>query len=356
MNHIKKPSQGKLYNPLKHRAELDNMDKILEIKRNNFYLNFNQKYSINEWFKNDLTEDSEYLLSNNYSHTYSINEDNNGEDSFVPRFSLKKFSNPIFAKFPPNKEMRFDRELMRLAMEYGMIIQIQYKGDKDSFYMGRTRIIYPMCLGTSSKGKPLLRAYHIKGWSFSLNKNSERIWRMFRTDRIMSMSFTGSFFRLTPEGYNALDKGMRGGITKSVNIDEVRNNQKKLAQEGAIQSKKEVTMDESKGKVIVVETLNSNSVINLTKPFENKNIEQDKDNLKIMRLTFLKSTTSSKGVAILGALGQKGNIVKISSSGKFLGEYRVMKATMGDALGKPHLKNIEGITEFDLHIFVKKRS
>ncbi len=75
----------------------------------------------------------------------------------------------------------------------------------------------------------------------------------------------------------------------------------------------------------------------------------------MMRITFLKSTTSNKGIAILGALGQKGNIIKISSSGKFLGTYRVMKATMGDALGKPHLRTIENIKDFDLQIFVKKR-
>lgn len=355
MNHIKRPTEGKLYNPLRHRAEIQNMGKILEIKKNNLLLDLNRKMSLNEWFKPTLSEDEEYYMGNCFHSTYTVMESNNPDDNFVPRFSLKKFANPIFAKFPPNKEMKFDRNLMVLAMEYGMVLQIQYRGEKDNFHMGRTRVIYPMCLGTSSKGKPLLRAYHIKGWSFSLNKNSEKVWRMFRTDRIMSMSFTGTFFRLTPEGYNAADKGMRGGITKSVNIDEVRNNQKKLAQEGAIQSKKEVTMDEKKGKIIVVETLNANSVLDLTKPLENKNIAQDKDNLRMMRLTFLKSTTSSKGIAILGALGQKGNIVKISSSGKYLGEYRVMKATMGDALGKPHLRAVEGIKEFDLHIFVKKR-
>lgn len=356
MNHIQKPTKGKLYSPIRHRIEIQNMDKILEIKKTNLILDLNTKLSVNEWFKTTLSEDEEYFMGNNFVNTYTVNEANDGgDDSFVPRFSLKKFSNPIFAEFPPNKEIKYNRDLMKLAMEYGMILQIQYKGEKDNFYMGRTRVIYPMCLGTSSKGKPLLRAYHIKGWSYSMNRNTEKVWRMFRTDRIMSMSFTGTFFRLTPEGYNALDKGMRGGIIKSVNIDEIRNNQKKLAQQGAIQSKKEVTMDESKGKVIVVETLNANSAIDLTKPFENPNIEKDKDNLKMMRLTFLKSTSENKGIAVLGALGQKGNIVKISSSGKYLGTYRVMKSTMGDALGKPHLKNIEGIKDFNLHIFVKKR-
>ena len=312
-------------------------------------------YRVNEWFHPVLESDETYILSNYFDNEQIYENNNDLESTSVPRFTLKKFSNPLFAKFPPNKELKYDRDLMILAMEYGMILQIQYRGADDTFFGGRSRICLPMCLGTSSKGKPLLRIYHLKGFSFSQNKNTEKIWRLFRTDRIMSMSFTGSFFRLTPEGYNKNDKGMTGGITKSVDIEEVRNNQKKLAEQGAIQAKKEVILDTSKGKVSVVETLNSNSVLDLTNPMANKNIEQDKDNLKLMRLTFLKSTTSDKGICILGAIGQKGHIVKISSSGKYLGLYRVMKATMGDALGKPHLRNIEGIKDFNLQVFVKKR-
>lgn len=326
-----------------------NNNSLLEksIIKNNLILESNK-------LKFDSSIIEEYTISNFFYQR--LNENNESEDGvFVPRFSMKKFSNPIFAKFPPNKELKFDRDLMVLAMSYGMILQIQYRGADDNFVMGRSRIILPVCIGTSAKGKPLLRAQHLKGWSFSQNRNTEKVWRMFRTDRIMSMSFTGSFFRLTPEGYNALDKGMLGGIIKSVDIEEIRRNQESLANDGTIQSKKAVTLDEKSGKISVVEAINTNSVIDLTQPLENKNIEKDKDNLKLMRLTFLKSTTSNKGVVILGALGKKGNIVKISSSGKYLGEYRVMKATMGDALGKPHLRAVEGIQDFDLHIFVKKR-
>ncbi len=328
-------------------------EKIQNLEKDNLLFESKRKEHAEEWFKKDIQEDEVYGISNFYDLTYSIKEDLNGGDStFVPRFSLKKFKNQIFAKFPPKKEIKYDRDLMVLAMQYGMILQVQYRGADDTFFMGRTRVILPMCLGSSAKGKPLLRVFHMKGWSFSQKGNTEKIWRMFRTDRIMSMSFTGNFFRLTPEGYNALDKGMLGGITKSVDIEEVRRNQEKLAKEGDIQAKKEVVIDQ-KNKVSVVEAISTNSMLDLRNPFANKNIERD--NLKIMRITFLKSTTGKKGVAILGALGQKGNIVKISSSGKFLGEFRVMKSTMGDGLGKPHLRDVEGISEYELHVFVKKR-
>lgn len=300
---------------------------------------------------NILEEEQIFSMSNIF--TQSINENSNDDNTFVPRFSMNKFTNPIFAKFPPNKELKFDRDLMVLAMQYGMILQVQYRGADDGFPMGRTRIVYPMALGTSKKGKPLLRVYHLKGFSFSQNDNTEKVWRLFRTDRIMSMSFTGNFFRLTPSGYNSADRGLVGGIIKAVDIEEVRKNQDKLSKEGSIQSKKQITLNDD--KVSVVETIDTKSVLDLTNHLANPNVEKNKDDLKLMRLTFLKSTTSNKGIVIMGAYGQKGNIVKISCSGKYLGEYRVMKATMGDALGKPHLRAIENIKDFDLQIFVKKR-
>jgi len=324
-----------------------NFSLLKEVRNNNSILESNK-------FIYDILDENESIFSISNNFYQNINESDNGE-TFVPRFSMKKFTNPIFAKFPPNKELKYDRDLMVLAMSYGMILQIQYRGADDGFVLGRSRICLPMCLGTSSKAKNLLRVYHLKGFSFSQNKNTDKVWRLFRTDRIMSMSFTGNFFRLTPEGYNSEDRGMRGGITKSVDIEEVRKNQEALASEGAIQTKKSVTLDKTKGKVSVVETIDSKSVLDLTKHLSNPNIEKDKDNLKLMRLTFLKSTTSNKGIVIMGAYGQKGNIIKISCSGKYLGEYRVMKATMGDALGKPHLRAIENIKDFDLQIFVKKR-
>ena len=257
------------------------------------------------------TKPVEYIVKENIK----LKEDT----AYVPRFKLKDVRQ--IASVPINEPIKPTQELIVKSIKYGMIFLINYKGESDNHFAGHERVIYPLVIGKSTKGKLLVRGYHLNGWSVSSNRHLQKVWRMFRTDRIMSMSFTGTFFRLTPEGYNSLDKGMRGGITKSVNIDEVRNNQKKLAQEGAIQSKKSVTMDEKKGKVIVVETLNANSVLDLTNPLSNPNIEKDKDNLKMMRLTFLKSTTGDKGIAILGALGQKGNIVKISSSGKYLGEY-----------------------------------
>jgi len=346
-----KPTVGKLYNPDKHRTKIKHFDKILEIHKQNISLKLDNTRAIS---KVKWNQEGEMVLSNIYEKSFSINENKEGEATFVPRFTMKKYKNKVFAKFPPNKEIKYDRDLMVLAMEFGMILQIQYRGEEDNFARGRTRVIYPMCLGTSSKGKPLLRAYHLSGWSHSENGSTGKVWRMFRTDRIMSMSFTGSFFRLLPDQYNANDKGMRGGIIKSVDLQEVRSNQRKLADEGTIQNKKEVILDEKRGKIVVIEALDTESVLDLQKPFDNPNI--DEDNKKLIRLTFLKSQVGNKRISILGALGKRGNIVKVSSTGKFLGTFRVIKHVMGDALNKPHLKRLEGKSKYDLHIFVKKRN
>jgi hypothetical protein len=144
--------------------------------------------------------------------------------------------------------------------------------------------------------------------------------------------------------------GMRGGITKSVNIEEVRSNQKVLVDSKQIVDQSKVTIGKTK-KMDTVEAINTNSKIDLTKPFDNKNIT--KENCNLMRLTFLKNTISGDTICLLGVLGDKGKRVKISSSGKYLGEYVVLKYTMGTALGKPHLKNIDGESLFNLHTFVK---
>jgi hypothetical protein len=339
------------YNRAINLARLKNWGLIIETHKQNVQYKVDRKIATinhSEW---NNKRDVEYVARHDFYPEVLVKED----ATYVPRFSIKKYSHPIFAEFPPNKELKFNRDLMIKAIEYGMILMIQYRGDsgnsEDKFVQGHQRVIYPMVIGTSAKGKPLLRAFHLKGWSVSKNGNINKEWRMFRTDRILSMSFTGSFFRLPPDGYNSKDKGMRGGITKAANFDEIMRLQKSLIQKDVIQNKREVVLDEKK-KIIVVQTDDTNTVLDLGTPFDNPNIS--KDDLKLMRISFLKSIHDGKYIAILGALGKKGHLVKLTSRGKYLGTYRVLKSVMGDHLDKPHLKNVEGRAEFDLHIFIKK--
>ena len=148
------------------------------------------------------------------------------------------------------------------------------------------------------------------------------------------------------------DKGMRGGIIKAANFDEIRKNQKNLYQQNVIQNKNEIILDDKKKKIYVIATLPSNTKLDLKNPWSNPNLnEKDK---KIIRITFLKNAVNNNRIAVLGALGKKGNTIKISSQGKYLGVYKVVKSTMGSSLGQPHLKNVAGASEYDLQIFVNK--
>ncbi len=147
---------------------------------------------------------------------YELIEDN----EFVPRFSLKNVKD--IANIPINEPIKYNEQTMIKAIKYGMIFLINYKGEEDTHFAGHERVIYPMVLGRSTKGKQLLRGWHLNGWSVSQKRHINKIWRLFRTDRILSMTFTGSFYRLPPAGYNMYDKGMRGGIIARADFNEIR--------------------------------------------------------------------------------------------------------------------------------------
>jgi hypothetical protein len=72
-----------------------------------------------------------------------------------------------------------------------------------------------------------------------------------------------------------------------------------------------------------------------------------------VRLSFLKSVYGNKYVAILGALGQPGNTVKIlTDKGSQLGVYKVLDSITGEVLKS--IKNVKGNTVYDLYLFDKK--
>jgi hypothetical protein len=269
---------------------------------------------------------------------------------FVPRFSLKNVSD--IAKIPINEPIKYSEEVMIKAIKYGMIFLINYKGEEDSHFSGHERVIYPLVLGRSSKGKTLLRGWHLNGWSVSQNRHINKIWRLFRTDRILSMTFTGSFYRLAPSGYNMYDKGMRGGIIVRADFNEIRRNQQNLVNQNKIVNREEVslgTTDTKSSSIIVKET---ETQLDLIKAMENSYIKDSKD-MKTLRISFLKSIYGNKYIAVLGALGQPGNTVKVKTDkGTDLGNFKVLDSITGDVL--KNIKNVKGNSLYDLYIFDKK--
>jgi len=288
------------------------------------------------------TKPLEFIIRENYE----LKEDN----TYVPRFTLKNARD--IANIPVNEPIKPTQEIILKAIKYGMVFLINYKGEKDKRFMGSERVIYPMVIGKSSKGKILIRGYHLNGWSVSKNRHVNKIWRLFRFDRLLSVTFTGSFYRLPPAGYNMNDKGMRGGIIAKADFNEIRKNQQALLKAQEIQNREDITLEEDTRKFVTVRVKTTNTQIDMNKPFENAYVNNMKD-IANLRISFLKSIYGNKYVAILGALGQPGNTVKIlDEKGTNLGVFKVLDSITGDVLKK--IKSFKGNSLFDVYIFETK--
>ena len=288
------------------------------------------------------TKPVEYVVREHYE----LIEDN----EVIPRFSLKNVKD--IANIPINEPIKFNEQTMIKAIKYGMIFLINYKGEEDSHFAGHERVIYGMVLGRSAKGKTLLRGWHLNGWSVSNNRSINKIWRLFRTDRILSMTFTGSFYRLAPSGYNMYDKGMRGGIIARADFNEIRRNQQNLVNQNKIQSREEVTLSTPERNFASIIVKDTETQLDLTKALENTYINNTKDQ-STLRLSFLKSIYGNKFIAVLGALGQPGNTVKVKTDkGQDLGNFKVLDSITGQVLKS--IKNVKGNTLYDLYLYDKK--
>ena len=288
------------------------------------------------------TKPVEYVVREHYE----LIEDN----EFIPRFSLKNVKD--IANIPINEPIKFNEQTMIKAIKYGMIFLINYKGEEDSHFAGHERVIYPLVLGRSAKGKVLLRGWHLNGWSVSNNRSINKIWRLFRTDRILSMTFTGSFYRLAPSGYNMYDKGMRGGIIARADFNEIRRNQQSLVNQNKIQNREEVTMSTPERTFASILVKDTETQLDLTKALENTYINNTKDQ-STLRLSFLKSIYGNKFIAVLGALGQPGNTVKVKNDKvQDLGNFKVLDSITGQVLKS--IKNVKGNTLYDLYLYDKK--
>ena len=287
------------------------------------------------------TKPVEYVLK----EKYDLKEDN----VYVPRFKLSKAED--IAKIPINEPLKPTQEIFIKAIKYGMVFLINYKGEKDGHFAGHERVIYPMVIGRSLGGKILIRGYHLNGWSVSGNRHLTKIWRMFRLDRVLSMTFTGSFYRLPPAGYNMNDKGMRAGIIAKADFMEIRKNQQSLLKAQEIQNKDDVSLD-SERNFVTIKVKGTATNMDLMNPLDNPYVNNMK-NIANVRITFLKSIYGSSYYAILGALGQPGNTVKIiDDKNRNMGVFKVLDSISGETIKR--IKKVKGNTLFDVLIFDKK--
>lgn len=293
------------------------------------------------------SKDLTFLIKPTYVVHNVINEAS-GDDvlgTMVPRFRLK--NTDIFDDFPSNTDMQFNPQLIQLAISYGMILQVDYKGEEDQTAGGHTRTIYPMVFGYSKDNQPLLRAFHLNGWSASQGGQLDKTWRMFRCDRIEKMVFTGAFYRIAPEGYrDDGDKGIKR-IVKQADFEEIRRNQTKLLNTQQIDVLDRVVLN----KVRTIEAEDMKYTLNVANPFDG-NVIPKKD-AKNIRITIAKPLTGTGNyIAIIGTSIGRNNVFKLKIQGRDIGSFRVVKWMMADKLSQGA---IDGQKEFQTYLFKRAR-
>lgn len=273
------------------------------------------------------------------------------------RLNENKLKAELIKDFPQNKPMKFNKELMIKAIQFGMIILINYRGDKDKWRGGRERAISPMVLGRNTNtGNMLVRGWHLDGWSVSQKRNTKKVWRLFKTDNIMSMMFTGDFFRLPPNGYKRNDRVMTEITYVAADFNVIRRNQHKLVQQGLIEDEEETNI--KKPGTVSIEIKDTETMLNLDNIWENDYF--NKKNQRDLKLTIVKSLIGAKYMAILGVSGEKGNMVKIYEGRKLLGTYKSVlsvpdeKSAISFMNQMRKYKTVENQSEFPLFTFIKK--
>lgn len=289
----------------------------------------------------------------------------NKEDIYMsPRVNWQKLNenkvNPELIKdFPANEPIKFDKAKMIKAIQFGMIILINYRGDKDTWRGGRERIICPMVIGKNvNTQNVLIRGWHLDGWSVSMKKNTKKVWRLFKADNILSMMFVGDFFRLPPVGYKRNDRVMTEITYAAADFNVIRRNQFKLVQQGLIEDEEETKIKE-KG-ITSVEIKNTNTTLDLNNIWTNEYF--DKKNQGYIKISFLKSVVGNDRIVVLGAQGGKGSLVKFYEGKKLMGSYKVI-LSLPDPTSKLSFinqinkyKTVDNQKDWKLYSFVKKIS
>jgi hypothetical protein len=282
---------------------------------------------------------------------------------FGPKVNEAQQIDPnIIPNFPINKPVKFNENLMKNAIKYGLVILMNYRGDSDKWRGGRERTIQPLVLGVNKNTKNMLvRGWHLEGWSVSQRAETKKVWRLFKTDNIISMTFTGNFFRLGPVGYKMNDRIMTERIIAKADFNEIRKNQNTLLKGGKIQAEEETTITKPTGGIVSIELTNSNSKLDMKNPSKNQLINKNnldavrflKDsNTQAMKFSIMRSMFGRKYLVIVGAIGTVDRQVKVYDGQNLIGNYKCIKSFLGSDLKNNQI--IDNQTQFDLYVFNRK--
>ena len=128
-------------------------------------------------------------------------------DTTTKKAALDKSSNRV----------SFSIDMMKQAIEQGKEIGINFQSNNKKYKMPTTksRIIWPVALGTDKNGDIVIRGYHIAGQSekkaietgFRTAEVSDE-WRLFKAKNLKTMWFTDRNFNGNIPGYKPKDSAM----------------------------------------------------------------------------------------------------------------------------------------------------
>jgi mRNA-degrading endonuclease YafQ of YafQ-DinJ toxin-antitoxin module len=103
---------------------------------------------------------------------------------------------------------------------------------------------------------------------------------------------------------------------------------------------------------IKIQIEDTNTLLDLMKPFNNDLLAQNKKNKKNIKISILKPIFSNDYIAVVDALGEKGKTVRVYQDKKLLGSYKTIISYTGEEMQKN--RKVNGVSEFQLFQFVKK--
>lgn len=100
--------------------------------------------------------------------------------------------------------------ILKNAIQNKFVCTIYYKGERKGLIDDGIRFIEPYALGVNKSGNTVLRAWLLKGKSRRGRIDPKQVpgWRLFRIDRISSISTSLQAFSVPRKGYNDEDEGM----------------------------------------------------------------------------------------------------------------------------------------------------
>lgn len=108
------------------------------------------------------------------------------------------------------EDYNFTMTTLKNAINSKFVCTIYYRGETKGIVDDGYRYIEPYALGVNEKGNTVLRAWLIKGKSRRGRIDPKQVpgWRLFRIDRISSISVSLQTYTTPHKGYNAEDSGM----------------------------------------------------------------------------------------------------------------------------------------------------